>query len=402
MDNEEDVVACLAAAVVVEVLRRKKARKKGSVWVKCWLAERDRKGAYNNIISELKLNDREHYRRYLRMDIAAFEELVKLVTPTLQKKCTRLRKPLSVEEKLACTLRFLATGESYSSLQYQFRISKAAISLFIPEVCSAIYRSLKGTYLKFPETDEEWVKLSDSIYHHWQFPNSIGAMDGKHIAIFNQPDSGSLFYNYKGFYSVVLLALVKHNYQFLYVNVGCQGRMSDGGVFKNTDLYKGIISNKLNLPAPRTLPKTGDPIWDEDDYQKIPFMIVGDDAFQLSDHMMKPYKGKFLTDDQICFNYRLSRFRRCSENAFGIFVSRFRLFLARINVNNLVSINKIILAGIVLHNMLCEKSRASYMPNDYVDQEDPRTGTIIPGQWRETVPNSLSEKPNLVGCRGTR
>ena len=58
MDNEEDVVACLAAAVVVdEVLRRKKARKKRSVWVKCWFAERDRKGAYNNIVSELKLND---------------------------------------------------------------------------------------------------------------------------------------------------------------------------------------------------------------------------------------------------------------------------------------------------------------------------------------------------------
>ena len=111
MGNEEDVVTCLAAAVVVDVLRRKKARKKRSVWVKCWFAERDRKGAYNNIISGLKLNDRELYRRYLRMDIAAFEELVKLVTPTLQKKCTTLRKPLSVEEKLACTLRFLAAGE---------------------------------------------------------------------------------------------------------------------------------------------------------------------------------------------------------------------------------------------------------------------------------------------------
>ena len=149
-------------------------------------------------------------------------------------------------------------------------------------------------------------------------------MDGKHIAIFNPPHSGSLFYNYKWFYSVVLLALVKHNYQFLYVNVGCQGRLSDGAVFKNSDLYRGIVSNTFNIPNPRALPKTGDPCWDENKYPKLPFLIVGYDAFQLPTHMIKPYSGRSLSDEQIVFNYRLSRFRRCSENAFGIWASRFR------------------------------------------------------------------------------
>ena len=228
------------------------------------------------------------------MDSATFEELVMLVIPAIQKKCTRLRNPLSVEEEIACTLRYLATGESFSSLQYQFRISKTTISLFIPEVCDAIHMCLKSFYLKFPGSEDEWVELSEAIYQHWQFFDAIGVNDGKHIAILNPPDRGSLFYNYKGFYNVVLLALVKHNYQFLYVNVGCQGRMSDGGVFKNSNLYKGIISNKLKVPTPRTLLKTGDPVWNEEDYESIPLIIVGDYTFQLSDHMTKPYKGEFL------------------------------------------------------------------------------------------------------------
>jgi hypothetical protein len=128
--------------------------------VKNWLAERENKGAYNNIIQELRLDDQENYRRYLRMNTETFEELVRLVTPMIKKKSTRLRKPISVEEKLACTLRLLATGESFSSLQFQFRISKSAISLFIPNVCAAIYLSLRDIYLFFPRTKEEWLEVS--------------------------------------------------------------------------------------------------------------------------------------------------------------------------------------------------------------------------------------------------
>ena len=102
-----------------------------------------------------------------------------------------MRKPLSVEEKLVYTFRFLATSESYSSFQYQFRTSKGTIPLFTPKVCSAIYIALRGIYLSFPKT-EEWLKISNDIYMYWQFPNVIGALDRKYI--FNVPGEGSLFY----------------------------------------------------------------------------------------------------------------------------------------------------------------------------------------------------------------
>ena len=141
----------------------------------------------------------EKFRRYLRMNTETFDELVHGVTPVIENQCTRLRKPLSVGEQFACTLHFLVTGESYSSLQYQFRISKSAISIFVPEVCSGIYMALRDEYLAFPKAEREWLDISTNIYKYWQFPNALWAMDGKHIAIFKPAGSSSLFYNFRFF-----------------------------------------------------------------------------------------------------------------------------------------------------------------------------------------------------------
>ena len=145
MDEDDCVVA--ACSTIIIALLAKKRRKNSKIWVKKWLAARDDKGVYNNLIQELRLDDAESYRRYLRMNTQTFEELLFNVSPKLEKQGTMMRKPLSVAEKLACTLRYLATGDSFASLKYQFRISKSTISLFIPEVCEAIYESLKDIYI---------------------------------------------------------------------------------------------------------------------------------------------------------------------------------------------------------------------------------------------------------------
>ena len=159
---------------------------------------------------------------------------------------------------------------------------------------------------------------------------------------------------------MVILGLVHHCYQFIYSNVGCQGRISDGGVFKHSDLYRSIQSKSLNLPKPAPFPKTGNRAWEEDDYPDIPYNKFGDDAFQLSSILMKPYSKKHLDDASRVFNYRLSRFRWVSENCFGILCSRFRIFPGRLNLK-LENVIIITLTGCMLHNMSCENSRASYM-----------------------------------------
>lgn len=142
-------------------------------------------------------------------------------------------------------------------------------------------------------------------------------MDGKHIILQSPCCSGSDFYNYKGFFSIVLFALVDANYNFIFADVGCQGRISDGGVFKNTELHRRMQEGTLCLPPAKPLPMR---------QKEIPYVFVADEAFPLSVNIMKPFSGIFPKGStERTFNYRLSRARRVVENVFGIISSVFRV-----------------------------------------------------------------------------
>ena len=72
-----------------------------------------------------------------------FELLILKIGPKIYKQDTNMRKAIPVQERLAVTLRFLATGDSYHSLAYLFKISHQLISIIIPEVCLALNDALK-------------------------------------------------------------------------------------------------------------------------------------------------------------------------------------------------------------------------------------------------------------------
>ena len=163
-------------------------------------------------------------------------------------------------------------------------------------------------------------------------------MDGKHVLIKPPSNSGSYYFNYKHSFSIVLLAVVDANYKFLMVDVGCNGRISDGGVYRNSKISLALEENSLNVPISRSLPGSTKP---------IPFMIVADDAFPLKTYIQKPYSQIGLTREKRIYNYRLSRARRIVENAFGILANRFRVFMTPIGLAP-EKVKKIVLAfGII-------------------------------------------------------
>ncbi len=171
--------------------------------------------------------------------------------------------------------------------------------------------------MQFPSNEEEWQQIAQDFETKWQFTHCLGAIDGKHIAILAPPNSGSQYYNYKQFHSIVLMAVVDASCRFVYVDIGQYGRISDGGVFNNSSIGQLLASNSLPLPPPKLVAGSEDFI--------APYVFVADDAFALKTYLMKPYSLKSLTPLQRIFNYRLSRARNKSENAFGIIAQRFRV-----------------------------------------------------------------------------
>ena len=64
----------------------------------------------------------------------------------------------------------------------------------------------------------------------WQFPNCLGAVDGKHIKIRKPLNSGSANFNYKSTFSINLMAMCEAHYRFLYIDYGADGRGQDTSV----------------------------------------------------------------------------------------------------------------------------------------------------------------------------
>ena len=100
----------------------------------------------------------------------------------------------------------------------------------------AIFESLKSEYLKAPETSQDWTNISKQFNEKWNFPHVIGSIDGKHIRIECPKKSGTLYYNYKGFYSIVLLAVCDANYSFTLFDIGSYESNNDSGVLANSEM----------------------------------------------------------------------------------------------------------------------------------------------------------------------
>ncbi|XP_008182845.1 uncharacterized protein LOC103309362 [Acyrthosiphon pisum] len=123
-----------------------------------------------------------------------------------------------------------------------------------------------------PSTQEGWLKIAAGFENVANFPNCIGSIDGKHVRIICPEHSGS----------------------------SC-GTDSDSTIFKGSTLFTKINNGDITLPPPKPLPNTTEP---------LPYMIIGDSAFGISNKVLRPYARSNLTTKKKIFNYRMSCARR--------------------------------------------------------------------------------------------
>ena len=310
--------------------------------------------------------------RYLRMSPERLEHLISLVGPFIAKQDTRLRKAIPVAERLVLTLRYLATGDSQQSQSFNFCVGRSTVCHIVSETCNGIWKALQGTYLKPPTTTEEWKLIANDFEAKWDFPHCLGALDGKHVAIDCPKNAGSNFYNYKGFHSLVLMAICDANYCFLLVDIGGYGCDNDASLFSQSEMGTAFNQHRMHIPEPENVHGT-----------TLPYVLVADEIFPLKTWLMKPYAAKTLDEKKRIYNYRLSRSRRTIENAFGILSARWRIFRRPIRASP-ATVEKIIKATTCLHNYLRLTDNAQYLPEGFVDSYD-GTGDIKLGGWRTLV-----------------
>ena len=185
--------------------------------------------------------------------------------------------------------------------------------------------------------------LRDSIngFHcRWDFPQTVGTIDRMHIPILRPKESGSIYYNRKGYHPILMQAIVEFRGLFIDVNIGWPGKVQNARVFANLSCYRKGTNGTMFPNWPRTIGGVS-----------VPLVILGDAVYLLLPWLMKPYlENASTTRQQHNYNYRHSRARMIVENAFGHLKGRWRCLLKRID-SPVLNVSNIVASCTVLHNI---------------------------------------------------
>lgn len=261
--------------------------------------------------------------------------------------------------------RFLAAGASFRSLAFSFRLGVKTVQRIVKKTCQVLWRVLQPYEMPVPDK-HTWERSALGFYEKCQYPNCLGAIDGKHVELKSPDNSGSLYWNYKGYPSIVLMAVTDAFCRYICVEVGAYGSSSDGGVFQHTQLYKLIQEEKLDIPNETRVSNTE---------ISLPYVFVGDEAFPLEHHLMRPFPKRALTNEKRIYNYRLSRARRQVECTFGITSSMWRILLKPIEVQPNFACD-IVKAVCVLHNFILNNEQHRLLSPERTEERDKRTTTL--------------------------
>ncbi|KAJ8896971.1 hypothetical protein PR048_002317 [Dryococelus australis] len=248
------------------------------------------KGAFATMFIDLR-EDESKFCYYFRMSIKSFDELATKLNVSIRNKDTVMRLTIPPLEMLVVALRYLGCSCTLLDLHYQYRIGHTTLCKIVRALCKAVLDTMRKECI--PNfTVERWVENSKVFEKHANFPNCLGALDGKHVRI---------FFNYKHFNYVARLVVVDANCLFNYIAVGSHGREQDSTILENSKLYGLLENGQANIPHGKPLPDTTEP--------------------------SRPYTGTIVFYKKRIFNYRL-----CNTRRYMKCTNKWRIFHRPINV----------------------------------------------------------------------
>lgn len=284
---------------------------------------------------------------HFRVDRETLQYLEEALHPYLERQDTNFRRAIPVAKQIAFALKTLASTTEYLTVAALFGVGKTTVESVFKRFLKYANEVLVPRHIKWPQ-HSEYEERAREFESLWQFPMVVGGIDGCHFEIEAPNHLKTDYFNFKGWHSIIALVVSDARYRALYVRAGIPGRCNDSGAFKDTKLYKGLAERTLMSQHVQVIENV-----------KVPLLLLGDSAFPLQPWLMKPFVHRgTLTEEQVGFNYRLSRARRVVENLFGRTKGRWRRILRCIQMK-LENVPVLITVAICLNN-ICEDHSLYY------------------------------------------
>ncbi|XP_057681077.1 uncharacterized protein LOC130909040 [Corythoichthys intestinalis] len=270
-----------------------------------------------------------------------FQYLCRRLRPAMERVDTTFRLAVPLDIRIAVALWKLATNSDYRSIGHIFGIGLSTACDCLREFCSAVEEVLLPEVLKMPSLDK-MKEHAQYFEQRWGLPQCIGAVDGSHIPILAPQQYHTEYFNRKGWYSIVLQAVVDGRGLIWNAYTGQPGSLHDARVLRLSALWE--LAERGRVFSQEYMSVGG---------QNVGYYIIGDAAYPLKSWLMKPFADTgALTKEEQTFNVKTSRARVVVEHAFGRLKGRWRCLQKR-NDCSLERIKSMVLTCCVLHN-LCE------------------------------------------------
>ncbi|WKY11178.1 hypothetical protein Q1695_003043 [Nippostrongylus brasiliensis] len=194
-------------------------------------------------------------------------------------------------------MRFLGHGSAFVALAHEVRLGRATVMKIVYECCRAIKDELWSDTFPTP-TAADWHLSAEQFRRLWRYPRAVASIDGKHFRCKAPRKSGSSFYNYKGFFSIVLLAIVSGGYRIIAFDVGGKGKNSDSSLFCTSALKPSLEEAKSQFPRGGDLNGHG----------HVDYHVLADGGFAQYSWMQTPFRQTEAANDPLKrhYNYVIS------------------------------------------------------------------------------------------------